>query len=179
MSQISSTVFSPRFVVLDEKNVATKAATTSATESASQPSARIESETHKFWLEQLSEAITKHENVDINIICFEEVNENSDMEQMLTNLVKAIAKKSYSLYQLPLKLSRPDFLLEIYGQLNKQEAPSAKDFLVFLPLNTEATQVKVLSANQGGFITTYGLKELSLDQAKKKDLWLKLKNHFS
>lgn len=126
-------------------------------------------------------------DVSLNLICFETVNESGEIAEMLSKLVQAVKMNSYRLYQFPQEVEsnlRGEQLVEsLMSTENSTDASTQisedKNFLFFSSKWTSKTSAQTIEGSKSVWISTYGLKDLSADVEKKKDLWLTLKKHFN
>lgn len=184
--------FYPRFLVLDQtgQSPVAEAKTQSQSGLASQggmaSQGGLPSHSYGDLLSDFKNEVSQSD-VSLNLICFETVNESGEIAEMLSKLVQAVKMNSYRLYQFPQEVEsnlRGEQLVEsLMSTENSTNASTQisedKNFLFFSSKWTSKTSAQTIEGSKSVWISTYGLKDLSADVEKKKDLWLTLKKHFN
>lgn len=184
--------FYPRFLVLDQtgQSPVAEAKTQSQSGLASQggmaSQGGLPSHSYGDLLSDFKNEVSQSD-VSLNLICFETVNESGEIAEMLSKLVQAVKMNSYRLYQFPQEVEsnlRGEQLVEsLMSTENSTDASTQisedKNFLFFSSKWTSKTSAQTIEGSKSVWISTYGLKDLSADVEKKKDLWLTLKKHFN
>ncbi|MCO5113200.1 MAG: hypothetical protein M9899_03390 [Bdellovibrionaceae bacterium] len=165
--------FLPRFIVSefkDRSEVANKAATDkAATDEGTQVLLTSE------MLHSFKDNLMSAPQVELGVICFENVSEEPALAEMLDKLVMAVKQNDYQMYQFPKEVQNKISVDMLETALSEVESLPHNKILIF-DSKSQKTQNKDLGNCK--LITTYGLTDLSQSVQYKKDLWTFLQKHF-
>lgn len=190
--QIQNTFF-PRFVVYDQGSKdqesqnsqgvsvplaeadALKASGAQSGESTS--SSSLLQESWQSILKEFSVQVTEGQNIELGLVCFEEVVSQTENAEMLDKLVQAVKKDQYRLYQFSSEFQNFSYVSELQAVISElsQNQSSHRRYIVF---NDSITKTEMQKWGGAEVVLTYGVSSLQKNTNFKKDLWLVLKQNF-